>query len=98
MFETNYVISYCEGGAEPECLKQTMSLVIVMSPFTFCMQNAAIFAKLMRSFSSPLILSAKNISTLHIMYTRRLYKSLTNDFVKLMMLWAWLFKTNDIVR
>ena len=45
----------------------------------------------MRSFCSakaPHIFSAKNISTLDFRRTRRLNESLTNDFVKLTMLWT----------
>ena len=45
----------------------------------------------MRSFCSakaPHIFSAKNISTLDFRPTRRLNESLTNDFVKLTMLWT----------
>ena len=45
----------------------------------------------MRSFCNakpPHIFSAKNISTLDFRRTRRLNESLTNDFVKLMMLWT----------
>ena len=45
----------------------------------------------MRSFctaKAPHIFLAKNISTLDFRRTRRLNESLTNDFVKLMMLWA----------
>ena len=45
----------------------------------------------MRSFSSakaPHIFSAKNISTLDFRRTRKLNESLTNDFVKLTMLWT----------
>ena len=34
------------------------------------------------------IFSAKNISTLDFRHTRRLNESLTNDFVKLTMLWT----------
>ena len=45
----------------------------------------------MRSFcnaKAPHIFSAKNISTLDFRRTRRLNESLTNDFVKLTMLWT----------
>ena len=66
----------------PSCSKLTTSLKCRSNFKHIIHKNTAIFAK------APLIFSAKNISTLDFRRTRRLNESLTNDFVKLTMLWT----------
>ena len=76
----------------PSCLKLMTSLVNVTLKFqTYYTQHCHFFAKKMWG-----AFAAKNISTLDCSHTRRLNESLTNDFVKLTMLWTtgpWLLRT-----
>ena len=72
LFKTNNVVSYHD-------VKISNILYIKTLPF---------FAEKMWGAKAPHIFSAKNISTLDFRRTRRLNESLTNDFIKLPMLWT----------